>query len=98
MSLLRPVPDDETDPLSLAELKWHGDHLLRDATDAAGEALMASVQPEFLFKRPKYTLRDVQRIRAMAQSAARAWDKVDATLSELLNEVDKSKGGRRDRG
>jgi hypothetical protein len=92
---LRAVPDDETSPLSLPELKSHGDQLLRAATNAAGDALMVSVRPEFLFKRSSYDLRDVKQMRAMAREAAQAWAKVEATLSELLNEVDKSKNGSR---
>lgn len=87
------VIEDDSEPLPLAELKSHGDQLLRDATNAAGDALMASVRPEFLFKRSSYNLRDVKQMQAMARDAVQAWAKVEATLSELLNEADKSKAG-----
>lgn len=90
---LRVIADD-SDPLPIAELKSLGDQLLTQAKKAAGDALLASVQPEFLFQlHGSYGLTDVTHLRAKAKVAADAWAKVDQLLSELVNEVEKSKRG-----
>lgn len=92
---LKLVPDEEPEALSLPELKEHGDRLLRVAIGHAGTALMASVRPEFLFKRTSYGFRDVERIRDMAREASEAWALVADCMGDLMSEVDRSKDASR---
>ena len=86
MTLYR-IPD-ESDPLPVVELRQHGDELLREARNAAMDALRASVSADHFPKRHK--VRDIQRMQEGARDAARAWQKVDALLSGLLIEIEKT--------
>src|SRR5687768_5431562 len=92
MSGLRAI-SDESDPLSLPDLKSRGDQLLRDAKDAATDAMLASMQREFFVKNRSYGLSEVKWMREKARAAAQAWSTVDGLLSELLLEVERSKNG-----
>lgn len=89
------VVDDESDPLSRDELQTRGNELLRDARDAALDALRASTKPD-IFNRASYTVHTVRDMQRQADEAAAAWTKVSGALGELLNEYDKARAaGRR---
>lgn len=87
---LHVVPDSESDPMSLSELKAHGDQLLGRAKLAAGDAMVASVKPEFLLRGGGYRIADIKRIQATARAAVIAWNQVDSILSDLVDEFDRA--------
>ena len=86
------VINDDTDPLSLEELKAHGDTLLVGAGRRALDAMRASARPEFVIGKA-VTIREVRNIHRLASEAAHAWRDVEATLGELLYEVEKATRG-----
>lgn len=89
---LHVIPDD-SDPLSMDELKTRGDALLAGAGKAALKAMRASARPEFIIGK-SLTVADVRGIHRSAQEALTAWRDVEATLAELLRDVDKAKAAR----
>lgn len=87
------VVTDASDPLPADELRDVGNKLLTDARNAAIEALHKSAQATLL--RPSYTTHQIRRFRDAARDAAQEWQRVDGLLSEILREVDKTKGTQR---
>lgn len=87
------VVDDESDPLSRDELQVRGNELLKDARDAALDALRASTKPD-IFNRVSYTVVAVREMQRQADAAAAAWAQVSGALGELLREYEKARSAR----
>lgn len=85
---------DESGPLSRAELQARGNELLKDARDAALDALRASTRPD-IFNRASYSIHAVRDMQRQADDAAAAWTKVSGALGELLREYEKARGAHR---
>lgn len=96
---LRAV-ETERPALAHDELLELGNKLVTQAREAAITAIGKSMHPEFAYRGQSLTRRDMVRWREKARSSIAAWREVEATLTELINEIDKAdaalrKGGGR---
>lgn len=89
MAVLRSVGDD-LPVLSPSELKVRGNELVTIARNAAIDAVRESMHTEFLAKGVSLQRADLLRWRGKARAAAERWRQVDAAVSELLHEMERT--------
>ncbi len=80
---------DSTPPIAVDALQEFGNKLVTRARVEALTAIRASLITEFVERGRSVQPRDLKRWRHQAREAAKAWQAVVATMTELLNELEK---------
>lgn len=90
MSGLRRV-EPPGEPLTPEALEERAAVLVRDAQIAAVDAVRLSMLSEFISMRgQKMKLSDLRRWRSTARDARSAWARVDALVSEVITEAERT--------
>lgn len=88
---IRAVPDETPEPLTIDELQKSGNAIVTELRKQAFQAVRLSMNDMYIER--SYTVAKLRLMQRQAQEAADAWQRVGATAAELLDQVQRAKGG-----
>lgn len=90
---LRAVEVDTSNPMTVDQLRTHGNTLLQQAATECRRALQASTKIDLLYEGRSYGIRDIEWMQREAEEARVKWANVCALLDEVVREYRNSRQG-----